>query len=504
MVNSLTPNVVDLMRTAAKKFGDKVAYIDDKGEITFSQLLEFSTRLSRRIPSTEAPILLAFPPGIGAVTIILACVMAGRVYAPLDPSIPPERLRSILMNFTESVIICEYDFAQKIRGTVGAETNVLTLDQVKNQSEHAGQGKKNLDDPLYIIHTSGSTGTPKGVVVSERSVLEFVAWVTKFTDLDASLRFAGQAPPWFDNSVLDIFGPLHSGYSVRFVPRPLFANSEGLSHFIAKSEISALFWVPSAFRRLFDTRMEKELNGLRRVLLAGEAFPREFIAFSQSSLAPEVRAFNLYGPTEASVDCLGFELTREWAATWDASKLVPVGKERDGVEVILLDSTGRLIQDDGVLGELAIRGPSLALGYWRDPKKTSESFIQNPAHDNYPDRVYKTGDFGFRDSAGNWTVTGRKDSQVKIAGQRFELGEVEHSLESLLQIRTAICRAVEGRIECVLASEHDTQRPTDAEIVGLLRKFLSPPFLPSRLLWIEEIPLLSNGKVDRSEVWGRF
>ena len=289
---------------------------------------------------------------------------------------------------------------------------------------------------------------------------------------------------------------LSAGAELHLVPESFFSFPASLVEYLEEKKISFLFWVPSALRGIahFDALKGRALPSLKKILFAGEVMPCKTLNYWKSHI-PEGLFANLYGPTEATVDCTFFIVDRDFA---DDDSL-PIGRQRDNVEVIVLDEQSKLVQGDEV-GEIYIRGASLAIGYFDDPIRTAAAFLQNPTHTSYPDKVYRTGDLARYNEKGELVYCGRVDQQVKHLGHRIELGEIESTAGRLEGIRDVACIYNHLKSEIWLFYCSGNKDLTDDTVLAFLRLELPKYMIPKVTRSLNHLPVLTNGKLDRSSL----
>lgn len=281
-------------------------------------------------------------------------------------------------------------------------------------------------DPVYSIFTSGSTGVPKGVVVSHRGVIDYIDWANDTFHFKSDAVIGNQAPFYFDNSTLDIYLMYSTGATLNIIPESYFAFPAKLVDYLNEEQISFVFWVPFVLVNVANLNIfeSKEPKYIKDVFFAGEVMPNKHLNYWRKHL-PNCRYANLYGPTEITVDCTYYEVKREFRD----DEPLPIGYVCKNSDILILVDRKRLV-NKGEQGELCVRGSSLALGYYNDPERTAQAFIQNPLNNHYPETIYCTGDVVYENEYGEIMYVGRVDSQIKHNGYRIELGEIETAILS--------------------------------------------------------------------------
>lgn len=424
-------NVIDYLSATVNRFPEKVAVKDSEMSITFSELWVNAQKISSALINLAIglnnPIGVYIPKGCKMIESFAGINMSGNFYVPLDTKSPASRVESILSTLESKVLITDRAHYESLNTFCNAE--ILVLEDIIESNidiENAFiQLQNQIDtDPVYSIFTSGSTGTPKGVVVSHRGVIDYIDWANECFKFKSDAIIGNQAPFYFDNSTLDIYLMYSTGATLNIIPESCFAFPAKLVDYLNEEKISFVFWVPFvlvnvANLNIFETK--KPLY-MKDVFFAGEVMPNKHLNYWRKHL-PECRYANLYGPTEITVDCTYYEVKREFSDT----EPLPIGFPCKNSDVLILVDRKRLASK-GEQGELCVRGSSLALGYYNNPEKTKDAFIQNPLQKHYPETIYCTGDLVYENEYGEIMYVGRADSQIKHNGYRIELGEIETAI----------------------------------------------------------------------------
>jgi len=496
-------------RGALTEYRDKTAVIDHERRFTFSEIercaKNCAAMILQRRSELNHPVAVFLPKSAETVIADLGILYSGNCYANLDVKTPSERLKAIIKNLGPILIISSSAHAGTLRDLGVPDDRMLLVEAaIAPGSFHDSAALiSRLDDvidtdPLCIIHTSGSTGIPKGVALNHRSTIDFMDWVFQRLNLDGSEVIGSLSPFYFDIYTLELYLCLAKGATLVIVPEQCAAFPVTLLEFMNSHAISFIFWVPTimvniANQDLFSVR---KLETLRKVFFAGEVFPTKSLNYWRRHL-PGVQFVNLYGPIEICVDCTFFVVDRDMA---DDEKL-PIGFPCRNTDILVLNDENQLVQGSET-GELCVRGSSIALGYWNDPKRTAEAFAQNPLNPHYPERIYRTGDLVYRNDRGELMIIGRKDFQIKHLGYRIELGDIEHAVLRLDAIRNACAVYNQDRKAIILFFE-SAQELSSADIRARLAPFLPKYMLPSAFHRLELMPRNPNGKIDRQLLAGR-
>ena len=342
--------------------------------------------------------------------------------------------------------------------------------------------------PAYMIYTSGSTGRPKGVLVPHAAIGNHMQWMAAAGIVTPADRVMQRTPVTFDAAVWEFFAPLQVGAAIVVLPPGDRADTSLLARTLREYSVTVLQLVPSLLTLLLDEPELASSRALRRVYCGGEALPAT--TADQLRRSVNVAVSNLYGPTEAAVD-----------ATWQpyaggSTGAVPIGRPIANLQVYVLDA-GLEPVPRGVRGELYLGGVGLARGYHRQPGLTAARFVASP-YGAPGTRLYRTGDLVHWLADGTLVYDGRIDHQVKIRGVRVELGEVEAALRALPGVRDAVAATQpdpsgQARLVAYVVGG-DADGPA---LRHALAATLPDTLIPSVIVPIDALPLLSNGKVDR-------
>jgi len=431
-----------------------------------AQILAASLQTRGVLPGQ--PVAIHLDRGIDAAIAIFGVLLAGACYVPLDLKNPPARL----------AFIVEDANARAVLG-LGAAPDWLDDDlwfDIGNCSEAVPQALEISAEALAaILYTSGSTGQPRGVALSHGAIAAFANWASDLLSLNPGDRIASSTPFFFDLSTFDLYAVLGAGASLHFIPPMLTMAPARLSAWLQEQAITGWYTVPSllAFLAYKGNLAQTPLDMLRFLLFAGEVFPTPALMDLAASL-PRTPLYNFFGPTETNVCCY-WRVQRERLV---ADQTIPVGRPAAGCELHVNDETG----------ELWVRGPTLASGYWREGRL--QAFLN-------PQGWYATGDLVSLEND-EYRFHGRLGRMLKCSGYRVEPAEIE-----------AVVNALTGVMDCAIVGIDDPaagQRPCLALVLGPeisiaeIRKVLSlqlPSYMqPSRYLVLAEMPRLANGKLD--------
>ncbi|WP_344525573.1 amino acid adenylation domain-containing protein, partial [Streptomyces rectiviolaceus] len=463
--------------------------------LTYAELNERANRLAHllrgRGVGRDVLVGVAMERSLQLVVALLAVLKAGGAYVPLDTGLPPARLAAIVEDARPPVVLTHGGSAGRLPGL---DCPVLRMEDLA--TELAAQSPENPDaavdgeDLAYVIFTSGSTGRPKGVMNVHAALRNRLLWMQDAYGLDASDRVLQKTPFSFDVSVWEFFWPLMTGAALVMARPDGHRDSAYLADTIATERITTIHFVPSMLQ-LFLSEPPGRSAGLRRVFCSGEELSRDlhdrFLGLHTAEL------HNLYGPTEAAIDVTAWHCRPQ-----DDPRPVPIGHPIANIRMYVLDRHDRPVPA-GVAGELCIGGRGLARGYLDRPELTAERFTDDPFVPGA--RIYRTGDLARHRTDGALEFLGRLDHQVKLRGQRLELGEIEAVLTRHATVREAVVVAHEHSPGDVRLAAYVTparaDRPEAGDLAAHLREQLPEYMVPASFTVLDALPLTPSGKTDR-------
>ncbi|GLH33293.1 pyoverdine synthetase D [Pseudomonas sp. BR1R-5] len=470
--------------------------------LSYAELNQRANRLAHRLIAAgvdaEVPVGLAAERGFAMIVGLLAILKAGGAYVPLDPAHPAERLAFVVRDSGIKVLLDqpgllaelpEYDGLLRLNLEAGYDDQ-----PVDNPAP-----RSSVDNLAYIIYTSGSTGLPKGTLLSQRNVLRLFSacdrWF-RFDHNDVWTLFHSFA---FDFSVWEIFGALLHGGRLVIVPQSLSRDPQGFLQLLVDERVSVLNQTPSAFKPLTQAACSATSAdlALRLVIFGGEALDVAALRpWFERFGAQRPQLVNMYGITETTV-----HVTYRPIGLDDLNRTVsPIGELIDDLSGYLLDGELEPVPA-GCVGELYIGQAGLARGYLNRAGLSATRFIANPFSTQPGSRLYRTGDLARRRSDGTLEYIGRIDQQVKVRGFRIELGEVEASLLAQPTVAQAVVIADQGpagtRLLAYLVA-HAGQGGDTGALRAALKAQLPDYMVPAHCMWLEQLPLTVNGKLDRS------
>lgn len=495
-------------RTIASRFEDQVAATPEAlalraggEEWSFDDLNRAANRvahaLGEHIAEPGERVALLFDHGRPMFAAVLGVLKAGHAFVPIDPHAPPERVAALLADARPAALLSHGPQLANARAVAGLGVPVIDGDDhaAFGRDDEPGNPRVDVEPtaPAYLLYTSGSTGRPKGVVQSHRNALHHARAYANALGVGPGDRLSLLAPLATDAAVQDTLAALPQGASLH----PLDLRSDGVERiagWLAEERITVYHSTPTVYRHFLDSLGDERFPGVRLVVLGGEPAVRGDIEGFRRHFGPAARLVNGLGPTE-STTILQHVVHPEDTLPRMA---VPVGRPVVETEVLLLDRVGASINGYGV-GEIAVRGEHVALGYWARPDLTAAVFAADPA--GAATRTYRTGDLGRRLANGLIEHVGRKDDQVKIRGFRVEPAETEAALRDHPAVREAAVVAQETapgeRRLIAYVVPADAGTPTSDELRRYLRAKLPEPLVPAAVISLDALPLTTSGKLNR-------
>ncbi|MEU8626066.1 amino acid adenylation domain-containing protein [Streptomyces sp. NPDC048669] len=502
--------LASLFAARAARNPDAPAVVFEDTTLTYAELDRRAEALARRLRSRgagpERYVAVAVPRSAELMVALLGVLKTGAAYLPVDLDYPAERVAFVLGDSGTRTVVTTAEAAGRLPGVPDLDLLLVDLDDPgttdASDVPDVPVRAAGPDHPAYLIYTSGSTGRPKGVAVTHRAVVNRLAWMQGEYGLGADDRVLQKTPAAFDVSVWEFFWPLVEGATV-VLARPGGHRDPGyLAGLIRARRITTLHFVPSmlaAFTRALESATDHPdwAASLRRVFCSGEALTGaqagDWSELTSRSGRPPVPLHNLYGPTEAAVDVTSYEYDHDHEG--DARPAVAIGRPVWNTRLHVLDPFLRQVPD-GVPGELYLAGVQLARGYHDRPGTTAERFVADP-FGGPGERMYRTGDLVRRRTDGAVEYLGRTDRQVKIRGNRVELGEIEAALAGLPGVARAAVIVRDGALAGYAVPGTGTVLDTEA-LRAALAGVLPAPMVPGTVLALDELPLTPSGKLDQN------
>ncbi|OUD14132.1 hypothetical protein TPSD3_07295 [Thioflexithrix psekupsensis] len=498
--------IADLLTEKATQMDQAMALQFQDKTLTFAELNQQVNQLAHYLqnkgvkPDTIVGVCLTRQPAL--IVSLWAILKAGGAYLPLDPSYPAARLAFMLDDAQVSVLLTETALLPQLPNT---QATVVCVD--RDAPQWAEMAKSNpisaatAQNLAYLIYTSGSTGKPKGTMIEHRGLVNYLTWAVQAYEVAQGSGVPVHASMSFDATITSLFAASLAGKPLFLLPEKQHeaevVTTDLLALLNSSSHLSLIKLTPAHLELLNPLLNTETLQQqCRYVILGGEALTTKQVAIWRE-FAPNIRLINEYGPTETVVGCCVYQVD----ADTPTQGQVPIGRPIANTQLYVLDATLRPVPI-GVMGELYIGGDGVARGYHQRPELTAERFIPDPFNANSSSRLYKTGDLARYRADGILEYLGRIDNQVKVRGFRVELGEIETVLAQHAQVREAAVIAHRFSAQDVRLIAYYALKKGAVLDELTLRHTLSQQLpaheMPAMFIQLPELPLTSNGKVDRA------
>ncbi|MGB7449864.1 MAG: Pls/PosA family non-ribosomal peptide synthetase [Ornithinimicrobium sp.] len=473
---------------------DAVALVCESQDYTYEELDTRANRLANHLLSsgleTGSRVGIFIERSVDLYVSLLAAMKTSATFVPIDPSAPADRVAYIAQDSELSVIITTSASAPACEE---APVWVVPVDTLAREIADAPRGRPRVDaggDPIcYILYTSGSTGRPKGVEIAQSSICNFISIVPEIYGVTPSERVYQGMVAAFDFSFEEIWPTWAVGATLVAGPTDGRRVGPGLAQFLEESAVTMIYCVPTVLATL-----DRTIPSIRTVNVGGEACPAELVTrWGQSGR----RILNTYGPTETTITCTMAELY--------AGQPVTIGHPLPTYSITLLDDELQPVPH-GEVGEICVGGPGVARGYVNRPDLTADRFIPDPSGEG--SRIYRTGDLGRILDDGQIEYLGRADSEVKVRGHRVDLGEIESVLLQDEAVSGAVVNlhqapgATDELVAYVVLAEPDRhyERGLAQRLHARAQSRLPAYMVPAFLEWIDALPMMPSGKVDRNRL----
>jgi amino acid adenylation domain-containing protein len=516
--------MIEGFRRRVEEAPDRSAIVHGDDVTTYGALGSLVNRLAAVLTAAGVErgdrVAVFAPKSAAAIAAFYGCLGAGAVYVPVDLANPADRIARMMKVSGATAAVASAQGGDVLEATCRALDDwspiVVSLDRPSQPGSRIDVDAADIgaaddspvtpiggpDDAAQIMFTSGSTGLPKGVSVRHGNVTHFVEWSIEYFGISPEDRLSGHPPFYFDLSTFDLYVALAAGAELHLVSPALNMLPHRLADFIAEHELTVWNSVPTTLTQLASSGAIAgvDLPRLRHVLWCGESIPIPTLR-TLMELLPRTRFTNLYGPTETTCASSYYPVTNPPDPDLPS---VPIGVAIPGEELMIL-SDGDTPADVGEVGELAIGGAGVTIGYWNDPSRTDEVFRTRPDGSRY----YMTGDLAKIGADGEIYLLGRADDQIKARGNRVELGEIEAALHRVPGVAGAAVVAVTTNVEegsticCALVLGGDREHHADEGVRAVRRELgtLLPRYMiPRRWRVMDEIPKNANGKADRERL----
>lgn len=499
-------NILSAIQNIALNNEDSIAFQNGDATLSYGDLWKQSESLAAYLTTLnlpkQAPVIVYGHMAPMMISSFLGVVKSGHPYIPVDVSIPKERIQRIIECSGAAFLIetenLERDSLQQssipsmsegqLENIINEQSKVLSSSTWVKENEN-----------FYIIYTSGSTGNPKGVQITARNLESFVSWMHTDFPITDSKVFLNQAPFSFDLSVMDLYPALTTGATLFAITKEMIANPKILFGQLAQSKTNVWTSTPSFVQMcLMNPDFSNEmLPSLNTFLFCGEVLPVE-VANKLLKLFPNARIFNTYGPTEATVAISAIEVTEELLNNHTA---LPIGYIKADTQMLIIDEDNQILPD-GEKGEMIIIGPSVSKGYLGEETLTEKAFFEYKGQ-----QAYRTGDVGYQ-KKGLHFYSGRADFQVKVHGYRMEIEEIENHLLQCQYVDSCVVvpvyknEAIDFLAAYIVPKGHSFEK--DYQLSSAIKKELAkglPAYMiPRKFNYCDQLPMTSNGKINRKQL----
>ena len=492
--------IIDRFEEQVKKYPDHVAIKTVRDVLTYQELNDYANVVAREINDKRdvlgevgrGTVALLFEHGSDMIVGKMGALKAAKIYVPMDPSYPSELLAYMLEDCEPAFVITNdkmVEFAESLIQESNRKAKIININQIKRTDfQEFTNPKCKGDEIAYILYTSGSTGKPKGVMQSHRNVLHFAECYRKAIDITPEDRMTLLSSFSHDAGIGDICAALLNGASLYPLDVKSSLSINEMANWLRAERITIWYSVPTLYRHFMNTVIgSDEFPSLRFIILGGESvLPNDINLYRKTS--PSAKFAIMYGQTESSIN--SFQIFTADCQIDEITLGVPVL----GTEIVVVNENGEEVAPLRI-GEILILSDYVALGYWKDEEKSKEVFEDILE----VGRAYWTGDLGKLLLDGSIEFIGRKDFQVKIRGNRVELGGIENQLLEHHAVKEAvvIARAEASGDNYLCAYIVTDEIMTVNELYEYLSSRIPEYMIPQYFMQLEEMPLTPNGKIDR-------
>ena len=491
--------MLEYLELTERRVPDRVAFYNDQESLTFAELKDMAQRIGTALVPAVFPCspvaLLMDSRSIHNIPAMYGVLYAGCAYAPLDISMPPQRLLQLLGLMKPKVILADEKGEKALEALGQMEVPVLQYDSaVRTEADlevlEQIRRRTSVYDPMSILYTSGSTGIPKGSVQTHFSYLHWTEATIEVYGLDESVVFGNQSPFFYANSIIDIFPPVALGASVYLLPSGVLTFPKKFIECLNSHHVTELTMTPSSFIGVANSGVLTKdcLPELRYGIMSGESMPWQPLKLWMQA-SGNADWWHFYGSTEMFSVAVG----KVEGEPKEGEPLV-VGRPFSKTHILFVDEDGNEVER-GTPGEMLVSSPWISAGYHRDAGRTQEAWIDDPMERGWHERFFRAGDLGYLREDGQLVVIGRRDTQIKHMGYRMELGEVEAALRSIpgWQDGCVLFQRAAGKIWCFFTGDLSEQ-----ELKQGLKTRLARYMLPDVFVHLKEMPHTASLKLDRA------
>lgn len=498
--SALDGSIVARFEEMVARYPERLAVKMDDVQLTYAKLNQAANQVAHAIlqATPEPPLFVALllDHSLAAVVAILAVLKAGAAYLPLDPTFPVPRNHFILEDVQTTLVVTNSRNWALAGMLSNGQHCLLNMDETDPKLSWGNPNQIVGPDALCnLLYTSGSTGQPKGVMQNHRNMLHCILQNSNYLHICAEDRYPLFSSYSTVSGAYSIFCALLNGAALF----PYTMQEKGvvnLAQWLNQEAITFCDLVPTAFRQIVnDPSNEQRFPHLRVLYLGGERVDPQDVAAYKRSLEPTAILVTGFAATETCSEVCLMLIDK---ATELTENVVPLGYALPNMTIYLLDEAAQVVGSNQI-GEIAVKSPYLALGYWQRPELTQARFL--PDASDRQQRIYLTGDLGLLRDDGALIHKGRKDFQLKIRGNRVDIGEIEATLLALSWVKQAVVTSILYESgECALIAYLVPQqaKPTVAQIRKALAERLPSYMIPAKFVFLAALPLTVTGKIDRT------
>lgn len=490
-------NICSLLSSSAQKYADKIAITFESENMTYEEFQSETDRLASLLKKVAKNNIIGvcMNRSLELIISLFGILKAGLIYLPIDPAYPEDRIQYILQDSEVDTLLVnshntEYYFARNNINYIDLATKpYLSFERIS---------KINIlpDDPAYLIYTSGSTGNPKGVINTHIGLFNRVMWQVRALNYTSDTTFIQKTAYSFDVSMWELCIPFVVGGRLIVAKPDGHKDINYLIDTIMEQQISTIHFVPSMFEIFLANPRSMNCTSLSTIICSGEGLPKA-VAKTCLNTLPNAKLYNFYGPTEAAIDVTYYLVNKDNVDQYD---IVSIGKPIDNCRIYISNSNN-IEMPLGIRGEILISGMNLATEYHNKAGLTKEKFTSNPFFTDidapYYARTYHSGDYGMKTLDGNIIFYGRMDNQIKLNGQRVELGEIESRIREIEKIdNVKVLIKKYGNLDYLVTYYTSTHRINSEILKKKLHNFLPAYMVPNAFICLEKFPLTPNGKLN--------
>jgi amino acid adenylation domain-containing protein len=477
---------------------DKIAIISGEKSATYSVLNEHINKISDALLENDinenSIVALVFDPSIEMIASILAVLKTEAAFVPIDPDMPEERIEFILTDVSSSLLLTNKHI--KEYGIPVICIGNLLIPENTDKLNFFYQSKVTINSRSHIIYTSGTTGRPKGVELTHGNLINYVNWISDTAKIginDSSLLLSSYS---FDLGYTALFPTILNGGTLHLLSKEQYLDTEYVVKYIKSNKISYIKTTPSFLNEILKQKhLLLDNKYLRMCILGGEPISMGDVKLLNTIL-PGIDIINHYGPTETTVGICAEIIDRSNLEKYNNKSII--GTPCYNNTIVIINKYNNICPV-GVWGELCISGKSVAKGYLNRPRETQEKFIRDI--NVFDGLLYYTGDLARWTKTGKIELKGRKDNQIKLNGYRIELDEIKNTIKSYNGIRdaVAILREINDK-KLIVAYVIKQIEVSVKELKKYIESLLPHYMLPSYILFIDNMPLTRNGKIDMTKL----